>query len=196
MSVVVVGGQALETIHACMGTHISIVSCSLSLSHTLCHPNRSLLRQEVAFFDQNQTGELTNRLTGKKRGSVYVCMWMCVSESVPIIQPIKSEAFSKSSKKDLDLSVHGPLDSPHRFLIPTTTTADCAKISSVISLNINIMARQTIQLLGGMLFLFRINRLIALAAGGGLALLFLIAGVHGRFNRAMGEKIQVGGWVG
>lgn len=44
---------------------------------------RSLLRQEIAFYDQNQTGELTNRLS-----------------------------------------------------------ADCNKISNLISLNLNILARQ------------------------------------------------------
>jgi hypothetical protein len=51
--------------------------------------------------------------------------------------------------------------------------------------------KPTPQLIGGMLFLFRLHKLMALAAGGGLAFLFLIAGVHGKYNRLMGEKIQV-----
>lgn len=42
-----------------------------------------------------------------------------------------------------------------------------------------------------MLFLYRLHRLMALAAGAGLALLFLLAGIHGRYNRLMGEKVQV-----
>lgn len=62
---------------------------------------KSLLKQEVAFFDQNQSGELTNRLT-----------------------------------------------------------ADCAKISNVVSLNINIMSRQTIQARLGLTGPFSINTVL------------------------------------
>ncbi len=85
-------------------------------------------QKDIAFFDANQSGELTNRLT-----------------------------------------------------------ADCSKISNVVSLNVNIMLRQTIQLVGGLVYLYRLHRSMALVAGGGLAFIFLVTGIHGKYNRALGR---------
>ncbi|EWM22704.1 atp-binding cassette sub-family b member 9, partial [Nannochloropsis gaditana] len=92
---------------------------------------KSLLQQDIAFFDRTKSGELTNRLT-----------------------------------------------------------ADCVKISNVVSLNVNILLRQAIQLLGGLLYLHRLHARIALLTAGGMAVIFLVTGAHGRYNRKMAEEIQ------
>ena len=64
-------------------------------------------------------------------------------------------------------------------------TADTNKISNVVSLNINIMARQTIQLMGGLFYLHTLHPSMCVCAGVGLLLIFMITGIHGKFNRYM-----------
>lgn len=92
---------------------------------------RSLLRQDMAFFDGRDTGELTNRLS-----------------------------------------------------------ADCAKFSSVVASHVNVLLRQAIQLVGGSVFLFRIDRGLALVTLVGIFLIGALTTLHGDFIRCMGRRSQ------
>lgn len=91
----------------------------------------SLLKQDMAFFDSKDTGELTNRLS-----------------------------------------------------------ADCSKFSSVVSSHVNVLLRQSIQLIGGSIFLFRINRGLALVTVFGIFLIGALTTLHGEFIRRMGRRSQ------
>lgn len=91
----------------------------------------SLLKQDMAFFDSKDTGELTNRLS-----------------------------------------------------------ADCSKFSSVVSSHVNVLLRQSIQLIGGSIFLFRINRGLALVTVLGIFLIGALTTLHGEFIRRMGRRSQ------
>lgn len=91
----------------------------------------SLLKQDMAFFDSKDTGELTNRLS-----------------------------------------------------------ADCSNFSSVVSSHVNVLLRQSIQLIGGSIFLFRINRCLALVTFLGIFLIGALTTLHGEFIRRMGRRSQ------
>lgn len=84
----------------------------------------NMLRQEVAFFDQHETGELTSRIS-----------------------------------------------------------ADAAKLANVVSFHVNIIVRQAIQALGGIIYLFFLNWRLAMVSLGGLLLTSLVSAVNGAFSR-------------
>ena len=41
------------------------------------------------------------------------------------------------------------------------------------------------------MYLYRLHKLMALVAGVGLGVIFVVTGVHGRYNRAMGTCVYV-----
>lgn len=69
-------------------------------------------------------------------------------------------------------------------------SADCSKFSSVVSSHVNVLLRQTIQLVGGSIFLFRINRGLALVTVIGIFLIGALTTLHGEFIRRMGRRSQ------
>jgi ABC-type multidrug transport system fused ATPase/permease subunit len=101
---------------------------------------RSLLRQEIAFYDQNQTGELTNRLSADCNK---------ISNLISLNLNILARQVGNHD-----------MDTFTRFLQCLNGWA--SPPFSTFTSYLNGCAVQTIQLVGGMLYLYRLHRVMAL----------------------------------
>ncbi|CAM9595516.1 unnamed protein product, partial [Phaeothamnion confervicola] len=69
-------------------------------------------------------------------------------------------------------------------------SSDCSKLWSVVAFNSNVLARQGIQCVGGLVVMFRISRPLAAVASALVAAILAVTLAHGHFQRRMGERIQ------
>ena len=69
-------------------------------------------------------------------------------------------------------------------------SSDATRIADVVSFNLNILARQTIQALGGVIYLFTIDAALAALSLGFMGLASLFADVYGRRSRKLAKRTQ------
>ncbi|KAJ8599353.1 hypothetical protein CTAYLR_005364 [Chrysophaeum taylorii] len=113
------------------------------------------------------------------RGAAF---WLAGSR---VVSRLRRAMFENLLAQDL-----GYFDATSRGELTSRLSSDATKVADVVSFNLNILARQTIQAVGGVAYLFWLDARLATLAVSFMALAGVLTDVYGRFARATSRRTQ------
>jgi len=81
-------------------------------------------------------------------------------------------------------------DKTQRGILTSRLTSDATKVADVVSFNLNILMRQSIQTIGGVAYLFWIDGYLASVAVGWMVFAALLTDAYGKFARKCSRRTQ------
>ncbi|CBJ27348.1 ATP-binding cassette, sub-family B, member 8 precursor [Ectocarpus siliculosus] len=168
----------------------SIVTLVLAAACEIAVPHYSSRALNAAAF-ANDRVEFARSLQGMVAYSLLAsvftglrgaCFWLAGTH---VVAKVRFDLLSSLLKQDI--SFH---DSNETGALTSRLASDTAKISNVVSFHVNILCRQVIQAVGGLGYLYMLERQLACVALVGLVLVGGITTAYGRFSRRISAKVQ------
>ncbi|CAB1103399.1 unnamed protein product [Ectocarpus sp. CCAP 1310/34] len=168
----------------------SVVTLVLAAACEVAVPHYSSRALNAAAF-ANDRVEFARSLQGMVAYSLLAsvftglrgaCFWLAGTH---VVAKVRFDLLSSLLKQDI--SFH---DSNETGALTSRLASDTAKISNVVSFHVNILCRQVIQAVGGLGYLYMLERQLACVALVGLVLVGGITTAYGRFSRRISAKVQ------
>ncbi|CAM9443114.1 unnamed protein product, partial [Ectocarpus sp. 8 AP-2014] len=168
----------------------SIVTLVLAAACEVAVPHYSSRALNAAAF-ANDRVEFARSLQGMVAYSLLAsvftglrgaCFWLAGTH---VVAKVRFDLLSSLLKQDI--SFH---DSNETGALTSRLASDTAKISNVVSFHVNILCRQVIQAVGGLGYLYMLERQLACVALVGLVFVGAITTAYGRFSRRISAKVQ------
>lgn len=168
----------------------SLVTLVLAAMCEVAVPHYSSRALNAAVFAQNRK-EFGRSLVGMVAYSLLAavftglrgaCFWLAGTH---VVAKVRFDLLSSLLRQDI--SFH---DVNETGALTSRLASDTAKISNVVSFHVNILCRQVIQALGGLGYLFYLERRLASIATAGLVSVGAITAVYGVFSRRISAKVQ------
>lgn len=137
--------------------------------------------------ERSVNGPILGLLLASTSGALFTglrggAFWLAGSR---VVSRLRRAMFSNLARQELAY-----FDSRRRGELTSRLSSDATKVADVVSFNLNILARQTIQAAGGVTYLFFLDAMLASVAVSFMLLAGLLTDWYGRFARATSRRTQ------
>lgn len=169
---------------ASMVTLILAAGCAVAVPHYSSRAlNAAAFAQDKAEFARSLRGMICfNLLASVFTGLRGALFWLAGTH---VVAKVRFDLLA--SLLNQEIAFH---DASETGALTSRLASDTAKISNVVSFHVNILFRQVIQALGGLAYLFYLNRQLASVALTGLVFVGGVTTAYGRFSRRISAKVQ------
>eukprot|EP00904_Undaria_pinnatifida_P004744 jgi/Undpi1/14270/HiC_scaffold_9.g03919.m1 len=169
---------------ASLVTLVLAAMCEVAVPHFSSRAlNAAVFAQDRTLFGRSLVGMLAySLLAAVFTGFRGACFWLAGTH---VVAKVRFDLLSSLLRQDI--SFH---DVNETGALTSRLASDTAKISNVVSFHVNILCRQVIQAVGGLGYLFYLQRRLAAVAFGGLVAVGAVTAIYGVFSRRISAKVQ------
>eukprot|EP00903_Cladosiphon_okamuranus_P020901 g19194.t1 len=169
---------------ASLVTLVLAAGCEVAVPHYSSRAlNAAAFAKDRVEFSRSLQGMIAYSLLASVfTGLRGACFWLAGTH---VVAKVRFDLLSSLLRQDI--SFH---DANETGALTSRLASDTAKISNVVSFHVNILCRQVIQALGGLGYLYILERQLAAVALVGLVFVGAITTAYGRFSRRISAKVQ------
>ena len=172
------GSLALASVGEVLMPQIQSSALNLAIQSGAAWDRSARAKLMNCLFKLASIGGATAVVTGL-RGFLF---WLCGARLVVRLRQRLYESMLAKPQSFHDIRAPSELGS--------RLSSDCIKLGDVLTLNVNIVLRQLLQTVGGLYFVWKIHRGIALLLFGGVCARSILSAVYGSLSRSVASAQQ------